>query len=386
MIKNNVVSKNAGAPEGWTASALSLRGITGAGSAFFHAGGAVVGAVAGFNASEEGSGFVGIDHGIRFASGSAFVVEAGADMHAIGAYTESDEFEVRRVAQTVTYHRNGALLYTSEAKSVGAVLLDVSLFAAGDHVFNPRLVLGEGSSDIAADDVVPVGVITGRASGDAKLSTRETLLLVVTGAATGRASITPSEIATAVLRGIATGAARITPTHDGYAVISLAAVGRGTIKAIGAGQETLAISLEGGGTTRYEGFDFNSYAKIGAGYFGCRPDGIYQLDGDTDAGDRIRAMVRFGKQAFGTSALKRITHAYVGVSGRGRLILKVIAEGQEYLYAARRYDEELQVQRFDLGKGLRANWLAFELHSPDGEDFDDMASVEFAVVPLNRRI
>lgn len=386
MIKNNLVSKNAGVPEGWTASALSLVGITGAGSAFFHAGGAVVGAVAGFNASEEGAGFVGIDHGIRFASGSAFVLEAGVDKLAIGTYTESDEFEVRRAARTVTYHRNGALLYTSEAKSVGAVLLDVSLFAAGDHVFNPRLVLGEGSSYIAAADVVPVGVITGRATGDAKLSTRETLLLVVTGAATGRASITPSEIATAVLRGIATGAARITPTHDGYAVISLAAVGRGTIKAIGAGQETLAISLEGGGTTRYEGFDFNSYAKIGAGYFGCRPDGIYQLDGDTDAGDPIRAMVRFGKQAFGTSALKRITHAYVGVSGRGRLVLKVIAEGEEYLYVARSYDEELRVQRFDLGKGLRANWLAFELHSPDGEDFDDMASVEFAVVPLNRRI
>ena len=146
-----------------------------------------------------------------------------------------------------------------------------------------------------------------------------------------------------------------------------------------------AVNAETGATTRYEGFDFNSYAKIGDSYFGCKADGIYQLDGDTDAGEPIRAMVSFGKQDFGTSALKRITNAYVGVSGQGRLFLKIMAEGQEYTYAARSYDENIQVQRFDTGKGLRVNWLEFELYNADGEDFE-LASVEFAVVPTSRRI
>ena len=145
------------------------------------------------------------------------------------------------------------------------------------------------------------------------------------------------------------------------------------------------MNAETGGFTRYEGFDFNSYAKVGANYYGCKSDGIYQLDGDTDAGAPIRSMVSFGKQNFGTSALKRITNAYVGVSGQGRLFLKVLAEGQEYTYAQRGYDEQLQVQRFDTGKGLRANWLEFELYNADGEDFE-LASVEFAAVPLSRRI
>ncbi len=146
-----------------------------------------------------------------------------------------------------------------------------------------------------------------------------------------------------------------------------------------------AMNAETGGFTRYEGFDFNSYAKIDGAYFGCKEDGIYQLDGQTDAGVPIRSMVSFGKQGFGTSALKRITNAYVGVSGQGRLFLKVRGEGQEYTYAARSYDEALQVQRFDTGKGLRVNWLEFELYNADGEDFE-LASVEFAAVPTSRRI
>ncbi len=149
--------------------------------------------------------------------------------------------------------------------------------------------------------------------------------------------------------------------------------------------ETWVMNTETGGFTRYEGFNFNSYAKIGDSYYGCAEDGIYQLDGDTDNGEPIRAMVSFGKQNFGTSALKRITNAYIGVSGQGRMFLKVLAEGQEYTYAARSYDENLQVQRIDTGKGLRVNWLEFELYNADGEDFE-LASVEFAAVPLSRRI
>ena len=127
------------------------------------------------------------------------------------------------------------------------------------------------------------------------------------------------------------------------------------------------------------------FSNFGDTYYGCKADGIYALDGETDAGSAIRAMVSFGKQDFGTSALKRITNAYVGVSCEGRMFLKVIAEGEEYVYAARSADEELQVQRFDTGKGLRVNYLEFELYNADGEYFE-LASVEFAVVPTSRRI
>lgn len=138
-------------------------------------------------------------------------------------------------------------------------------------------------------------------------------------------------------------------------------------------------------SSRYENYGFESFALIDGRYYGCRSDGIYALDGETDAGQPVQAMVSFGKQDFGTSALKRVTNIYVGTSSGGKLFVKVLVEGEEYLYQARDGAEELQVQRFDLGRGLRANYLEFELYNADGDDFD-LTSVEFAAVPLSRRI
>jgi hypothetical protein len=154
-----------------------------------------------------------------------------------------------------------------------------------------------------------------------------------------------------------------------------------------AGEATAAwcINAETNGSTRYENFDFNSFTKIGDSYYGCKADGIYKLDGDTDADAPIQAMVSFGKQDFGTTMLKRVTNIYLGASSTGKLFVKVLAEGEEYLYEARDSSEHIQSQRVDLGRGLRANYLEFELYNADGDDFE-LASVEFAAVPLTRRI
>ena len=168
-------------------------------------------------------------------------------------------------------------------------------------------------------------------------------------------------------------------------VVSALISGGQLFPAEAASPDVWVLNIESGGFTRYEDFAFNSYAKIGDTYFGCKADGVYQLDGDTDAGDLIQAMVSFGKQNFGTSALKRITNAYVGVSSTGKLVLKVIADGAEYDYVARDSSEYMQTQRFDTGRGLRLNQLEFELYNQDGDDFE-LSSVEFAVLTTERRI
>jgi len=112
---------------------------------------------------------------------------------------------------------------------------------------------------------------------------------------------------------------------------------------------------------------------------------VYLLEGDTDSGNAIQAMLSFGKQDFGTSAFKHISNAYIGVSSTGKLVLRVIAEGESYDYVARASDERLRTQRFDTGRGLRVNQLEFELYNQDGDNFE-LASVEFAVLPVKRRI
>ena len=93
----------------------------------------------------------------------------------------------------------------------------------------------------------------------------------------------------------------------------------------------------------------------------------------------------FGKQDFDTSKLKRVDYCYLGMAASGKLYLKVIAEGKDYLYACRDASLHLQTQRVDIGRGLRVNYFEFELYNTDGDDFE-LASVEFGAVELSRRI
>jgi hypothetical protein len=138
-------------------------------------------------------------------------------------------------------------------------------------------------------------------------------------------------------------------------------------------------------STRYENYAFNSFAVINGVYYGAKADGLYRLDGDDDNGDPIQAMISMGKMDFGTNLKKSLTNVYVGTSSSGKLFLKVLVDGQEYTYSARASSESMKVQRFDTGRGIRANYLEFELYNAAGDDFE-LDSVEFIVATLTRRI
>lgn len=148
---------------------------------------------------------------------------------------------------------------------------------------------------------------------------------------------------------------------------------------------TWAINAETGASTRYEGYDYNSFAEINGRYYGAKSDGIYLLNGNDDNGEPIDARVGFGKQDFGTSAHKTVSNAYIGVASEGNLFMTVTVGDNEYTYPTRNYGENLATQRADLGRGLKANYIEFELHNCDGEDFE-LSSVEFVAASLNRRI
>lgn len=201
----------------------------------------------------------------------------------------------------------------------------------------------------------------------------------------GIALFTVQVVADAAFLARGTGALNISFESILHAYMNFTGQGGGLSDLSESAVDVWTLNTENNGSTRYEGYDYNSFAKIGDSYFGCKAGGIYALDGDDDAGEPIQAMVSFGKQDFGTTALKRVTNVYLGASSTGKLFVKVLAEGEEYLYEARDSSEAMQTQRVDLGRGLRANFLEFELYNADGDDFE-LASVEFAAVPLTRRI
>jgi hypothetical protein len=146
------------------------------------------------------------------------------------------------------------------------------------------------------------------------------------------------------------------------------------------------VNVETGASARYENFNFNSYAKIGGTYYGVRSDGIYELDGDTDAGTPITANVNMGRMDFGSKMLKRLESAYMSVSSYGTMQLRVTDDkGNAYTYDARRSDTAMQQQRIDVGRGLKANYMQFEIINDAGADFE-LAGAELMSVDSSRRI
>lgn len=148
-----------------------------------------------------------------------------------------------------------------------------------------------------------------------------------------------------------------------------------------------AVNLATNGSTSYAGFVFNSFANIGGRYFGSNAGGIFELDGDDDAGKPIDAAISLGKKDFGSAQKKTLVECFVTMAGQAPLYMKLSAEGHEFIYQTQSYSDELQLQRFKFGKGkaLQANYLTPIIYNVDGEDFE-LEGIQFAVADLQRKL
>lgn len=136
------------------------------------------------------------------------------------------------------------------------------------------------------------------------------------------------------------------------------------------------------GTALYSGLVFTSlYTHTDGKTYGTTAAGIFELSGDTDDGTEIQAVVGFGKLDFGAEVFKALPNLYVGAKSGDNLYLRV----NGYEYQARSFDEDIKQQRFDLGRGLRANYFDIELYNMAGADFE-VDTVSAVVVPSKRRI
>ena len=97
-----------------------------------------------------------------------------------------------------------------------------------------------------------------------------------------------------------------------------------------------------------------------------------------------------GKVDFGTDRIKNLPTVYAGVSAVDSLVLTVkYVDGQdrmqEYEYLARSSSENLRIQRFDVGRGMRGTWFELTLSNQDGQKFE-LTAISFAPAASSRRI
>ena len=139
-----------------------------------------------------------------------------------------------------------------------------------------------------------------------------------------------------------------------------------------------------GAVSRYLRYGFDSFAQIGGHYFGVAEDGVYLLEGNTDAGQRIEARAGTGLLDLGAKELKHVSAVYLDAASDGALSVRVQAGQQQYTYQARRASQYNAQQRVDIGRGLRATHYSFELLN-SGADFE-LDAMDVNVAKSARRI
>lgn len=148
--------------------------------------------------------------------------------------------------------------------------------------------------------------------------------------------------------------------------------------------EAWVVNTRSGASTRYDQYGFNSFATVRGKQYGMATDGLYLLEGDSDAGAPIKSGVHLGMHDFGTQQEKGIRAVYAGVSSTGCLFMKIDDGCKEYAYRATRNEQRMRIQRFDPGQGLSSNYFSFELVS-DADAFE-LDNVKFDIIASQRRI
>lgn len=138
------------------------------------------------------------------------------------------------------------------------------------------------------------------------------------------------------------------------------------------------VNIENKAVTTYAGWPVTSSSET----YCTTDDGIYSMDGAGQA----NATVVFGKENFGSNQLKNFPNCYLGVASETPMVLRMtLPTGDYYDYDARSSSEELMIQRVDIGKGIRCNWVSPSLYNSEGADFA-LASIVFVVSESAREI
>ncbi len=134
----------------------------------------------------------------------------------------------------------------------------------------------------------------------------------------------------------------------------------------------------------YDNFSFESIVSWKGRELAVGPDGIHELAGDTDNGQKIDSLVESGFTDFGVAQTKRLDNMYFGYTSDGQIAVKteVYESGSPpstYLLEERDANAPRN-SRVTPGKGLWGRYWRLTISNVDGADFEvHDVSVDIAV-------
>ena len=147
-----------------------------------------------------------------------------------------------------------------------------------------------------------------------------------------------------------------------------------------------AVNLDTDAPSRYTGLAANSICRHGKKTYVANAGGIYEVTGDTDAGQPIRAAFMPPKSDFKSSNSKRVGEVWAALRSSGRLALRVTTNenDSQYYSIAHDGDEGVRNSRVKLGKGLEGRYWQMQINNVDGAWFE-ISSLEFEPAISARR-
>ena len=134
----------------------------------------------------------------------------------------------------------------------------------------------------------------------------------------------------------------------------------------------------------YDNFSFESIVSWKGRELAVGPDGIHELAGDTDNGQKIDSLVESGFTDFGVAQTKRLDNMYFGYTSAGQIAVQteVYESGSPpstYLLEERDANAPRN-SRVTPGKGLWGRYWRLTITNVDGADFEvHDATVDIAV-------
>jgi hypothetical protein len=144
--------------------------------------------------------------------------------------------------------------------------------------------------------------------------------------------------------------------------------------------------------SQFTNYNFNSFATFNGVNYAMGEQGLYRLDGETDAGALIDYSVKTGLLDLNKSGMKRVLSAYLHFKAGGEVLLKVnvtsdkgVKEEHWFKLDGRTATDMREDRIKDMGQGIVSSLWQFEITRLSGSGFE-FDSMRVLPVNLTRRV
>jgi len=144
-----------------------------------------------------------------------------------------------------------------------------------------------------------------------------------------------------------------------------------------------ATNIATGAVTRYSGFGFTNFCRVGQDLYGVRPDGLYKIDGSTDDGETLSALIDFAADDQGSPRTKRMENVFFGIATDGVAYARLTDDfGRDAKY--RLIQRDSSEARINPAKGVSSRYWRLRLEIEDAT-YAELDNIEWVAATGARR-